>query len=227
MKTLTGPTYDSGDPARLLDTALQAADWDGFKARRKAAKKSGKLRGIGLAMFLEPSGGVGKEQIEIRIEPDGKLAMYSNAGPMGQGLETVFPEVVAEVLGMPEDRIELRFNDVATPKLLGTGSFGSRSLISHGAALMNGAKEIVEKGKALAAGELEVAPADVTFDNGVYRVAGTDLSINIQTLIEKKWGAADASARHQPDARHRRGVPERRAYRRGRDRSRHRRMCGS
>ena len=188
MKTLTGHTYDSGDPARLLDTALQAADWDGFKARRKAAKKSGQLRGIGLAMFLEPSGAVGKEQIEIRIEPDGKLAMYSNAGPMGQGLETVFPEVVAKILGVPEDRIELRFNDVAMPKLAGTGSFGSRSLISHGAALMNGAKEIVQKGRALAAGEFEVAPDDVTFENGVYKVAGTDLSIHIRTLIEKNWG---------------------------------------
>jgi carbon-monoxide dehydrogenase large subunit len=188
MKTLTGHTYDSGDPARLLDTALQAADWDGFKARRRAAKKNGQLRGLGLAMFLEPSGAVGKEQIEIRIEPDGKLAMYSNAGPMGQGLETVFPEVVAKVLGVPADRVELRYNDVATPKLLGTGSFGSRSLISHGAALMNGAKEIVQKGKVLAAGEFEVSPDDVTFENGVYKVAGTDLSIPIRTLIEKKWG---------------------------------------
>ena len=188
MKTLTGHTYDSGDPARLLDTALQAADWDGFKARRKAAKKNGKLRGIGLAMFLEPSGAVGKEQIEIRIEPDGKLAMYSNAGPMGQGIETVFPEVVAKVLGVPEDRIELRTNDVATPKLAGTGSFGSRSLISHGAALMNGAKEIVQKGRALAASEFEVSPDDVTFENGVYKVAGTDLSMPIRTLIEKTWG---------------------------------------
>jgi len=187
MKTLTGHTYDSGDPARLLDKALEAADWDGFKARRKAAKKSGQLRGIGLAMFLEPSGAVGKEQIEIRIEPDGKLAMYSNAGPMGQGLETVLPEVVSRVLGMPEDQIELRFNDNSALKLMGTGSFGSRSLISHGGALMNGAKAIVEKGKALAAGELEVSPNDVTFENGVYKVAGTDLSINIRTLIEKKW----------------------------------------
>jgi carbon-monoxide dehydrogenase large subunit len=191
MKTLTGHTYDSGDPARLLDAALQAADWDGFKARRKAAKKYGKLRGIGLAMFLEPSGAVGKEQIEIKIERDGKLAMYSNAGPMGQGIETVFPEVVAKVLGVPEERIELRYNDVKTPKLLGTGSFGSRSLISHGAALMNGAKEIVEKGKALAAKELETAVGDVTFENGAYKVVGTDLSVKLQILLEKSWGTPE------------------------------------
>jgi carbon-monoxide dehydrogenase large subunit len=191
MKTLTGHTYDSGDPARLLDTALEASGWDGFKARRKAAKKNGKLRGIGLAMFLEPSGAVGKEQIEIKIEPDGKLAMYSNAGPMGQGIETVFPEVVAKVLGVPEQRVELRYNDVKTPKLLGTGSFGSRSLISHGAALMNGAKEIVEKGKALAVKELEAAVGDVTFENGTYKVVGTDLSVRLQTLLEKNWGTPE------------------------------------
>lgn len=188
LKTLTGSSYDSGDPARLLDTALKAADWDGFKARRKAAKKQGKLRGLGLALFLEPSGGMGKEQVEIRVGSDGKLGMYSNAGPSGQGHETVFPALVADVLGFPEDRIELRYNDLAQPKFLGTGTFGSRSLICHGAALQTAAKEIVEKGKKLAATELEVAPADITFDNGQYRVAGTDLSISIKTLIEKKWG---------------------------------------
>jgi carbon-monoxide dehydrogenase large subunit len=188
LKTLTGSSYDSADPARLLDTALEAADWDGFGARRKAAKKNGKLRGLGLALFLEPSGGMGKEQVEIRVGADGKLGMYSNAGPSGQGHETVFPALVAGVLGIPDDRIEMRVNDVATPKFLGTGTFGSRSLICHGAALQACAKEIVEKGKKLAAGELEVAPADVTFDKGQYRVTGTDLSISMKTLIEKKWG---------------------------------------
>jgi carbon-monoxide dehydrogenase large subunit len=75
LKTPTNSSYDSGDPARLLDTALQAADWDGFEARRQAAKNNGKLRGIGLALFLEPSGGMGKEQVEIRVGSDGRLAM--------------------------------------------------------------------------------------------------------------------------------------------------------
>jgi carbon-monoxide dehydrogenase large subunit len=188
LKTLTGSSYDSADPARLLDTALEAADWGGFNARRKAAKKNGKLRGLGLALFLEPSGGMGKEQVEIRVGADGKLGMYSNAGPSGQGHETIFPALVADVLGIPDDRIEMRVNDVATPKFLGTGTFGSRSLICHGAALQACAKEIVEKGKKLAATELEVAASDVTFDKGQYRVTGTDLSVSIKTLIEKRWG---------------------------------------
>jgi carbon-monoxide dehydrogenase large subunit len=90
LKTPTGSSYDSADPARLLDTALQAADWTGFKARRKAARKNGKLRGLGLALFLEPSGGMGKEQVEIRVGSDGRLALYSLAGPSGQGTKPCF-----------------------------------------------------------------------------------------------------------------------------------------
>jgi carbon-monoxide dehydrogenase large subunit len=187
MRTPTNSNYDSADPARLLKTALQAADWKGFAKRRREAKRRGRLRGIGLALFLEPSGGLGKEQVEIRVETGGHLAMYSNAGPSGQGHETVFPMLVADVLGIPADKIELRYNDVAAPKLAGTGSFGSRSLISHGAALQTAAKEIVEKGRKLAADELEVAAGDVVFENGQYKVAGTDLAIGIQTLIERKW----------------------------------------
>ncbi len=187
MRTPTNSNYDSADPPLLIKTALQAADWQGFAKRRREAKRRGKLRGIGLALFLEPSGGVGKEQAEIRIQSDGRLALYCNAGPSGQGHETVFPQVVADVLGIPAKRIELRYNDVAAPKLAGTGSFGSRSLISHGRALQAAAKDVVEKGRKLAAGELEVAPGDVVFEGGQYKVAGTDLAVSLQTLIERRW----------------------------------------
>ena len=188
LRTPTGSSYDSADPARLLEAALNAADWTGFKTRRKAAMKNGLLRGIGLALFLEPSGGMGKEQVEIRVEPDGRLAMYSLAGPSGQGHETVYPALVGDILGVAEDRITLRYNNDGAPKLMGLGTFGSRSLISHGAALSTAAKEIVEKGRKLAADEFEVEPLDVTFDKGRYSVVGTDLSMSIMTLIERKYG---------------------------------------
>jgi carbon-monoxide dehydrogenase large subunit len=188
VRTPTGSVYDSADPTRLLATALEASDWDGFAARRTAASKAGKLRGLGLALFLEPSGGLGKEQVELRVERNGRLAMFSLAGPTGQGHETVYPAIVAGILGFPEELIDLRYNDAAAPKLAGLGTFGSRSLISHGAALATGAKEIVEKGRHLAARELEAAPADVTFADGHYRVAGTDLSVSMQAMIEKDWG---------------------------------------
>jgi len=186
MRTPTNSNYDSADPPTLLKTALQAADWKGFAKRRREAKRRGKLRGIGLALFLEPSGGVGKEQAEIRIQCDGRLALYSNAGPSGQGHETVFPQIVADVLGIAAEKIELRYNDVAAPKLAGTGSFGSRSLISHGRALQAAAKEIVEKGRKLAAEEFEVAPGDVVFESGHYKVAGTDLAMSLQALLERR-----------------------------------------
>jgi aerobic carbon-monoxide dehydrogenase large subunit len=186
LRTPTGSNYDSGDPDRLLTTALMASDWNGFEARRNAAKRQGKLRGIGLALFLEPSGGMGKEQVEIRVESRGRLAMYSLAGPSGQGHETVFPALVANILGFSEERIDLRYNDNNAPKLIGVGTFGSRSLMSHGGALAAAAKEIIEKGRQLAAGEFEVEAGDIAFDNGHYRVVGTDLSISIQSLIERK-----------------------------------------
>ncbi len=187
MKTPTGSMYDSADPDRLLKVALEAADWKGFSKRLRQSKKAGKLRGIGLALFLEPSGGLGKEQVEIRVQQDGHLALYSNAGPSGQGHETVFPELVAQVLGYDADKIDLKVNDANNPKFAGTGSFGSRSLISHGGAFTAAAKEIVEKGRKLAAEEFEVSASDVTFDNGAYTVVGTDLKITLQSLIEKKW----------------------------------------
>jgi carbon-monoxide dehydrogenase large subunit len=190
MRTPTNSNYDSADPPTLLKTALQAADWKGFGKRRREARRRGKLRGIGLALFLEPSGGVGKEQAEIRVQSDGRLALYSNAGPSGQGHETVFPQIVADVLGIPAEKIELRYNDVAAPKLAGTGSFGSRSLISHGRALQAAAKEIVEKGRKLAAEEFEVAPGDVVFESGHYKVAGTDLAMSLHTLIERHGSEA-------------------------------------
>jgi carbon-monoxide dehydrogenase large subunit len=188
FKTPTGSTYDSGDPAGLLERALKESDWDGFAARRRASKKNGRLRGIGCALFLEPSGGVGKEEIRIEITREGKLVLLSNAGPSGQGHETVFPDVVADILGLPADTIELRYNDSAVPKLAGTGSFGSRSLISHGAALAVGAKEIITKARELAAKELEVGAPDLTFENGQFRVPGTDLTRSLKTLIEKHAG---------------------------------------
>ena len=188
LKTPTGSTYDSADPAQLLTTALRESDWDGFAKRRRNAKKRGQLRGIGLALFLEPSGGVGKEQVELRVEADGKIAMFSNAGPSGQGHETVFPALVTDVLGVPEERIELRYNDNSISKFSGTGSFGSRSLISHGAGFATAAKEIVQKGLKLAAGQFEVSTGDVVFENGRYRVVGTDLSLTMDGLIEKVRG---------------------------------------
>ncbi|MCC6777369.1 MAG: xanthine dehydrogenase family protein molybdopterin-binding subunit [Hyphomicrobiales bacterium] len=194
-KTPTGFTYDSGDPPGLLKEALEAADWKGFERRRREAKRRGKLRGIGCAVFIEPSGGAGQEEIAIRFDGEGKLDLFALAGPSGQGHETVFPDIVAGILGVAPEQIRLRYNDSSAPPLVGTGSFGSRSMISHGGALSIGAHEIKRKGMELAAKDLEVAASDLVFDNGRYRVPGTDLSVDVQELARKHSGALDTVAK--------------------------------
>jgi carbon-monoxide dehydrogenase large subunit len=190
-KTPTGSTYDSGDPPGLLEQALAAADWKGFERRRRAAKRDGMLRGIGCAVFIEPSGGVGQEEIAIRFDADGGLDLFTLSGASGQGHETVFPELVADILGVAADTIRLRASDPDAPPLVGTGSFGSRSLISHGGALATGAREVIRKGTELAAKELEVAESDLAFENGRYRVPGTDVSIGLAELARRLAGAGE------------------------------------
>jgi aerobic carbon-monoxide dehydrogenase large subunit len=185
-KTPTGSTYDSGDPPGLLKQALAAADWKGFERRRRAARRDGKLRGIGCAVFIEPSGGVGQEEIAIRFDANGGLDLFTLSGASGQGHETVFPELVADILGVASDTVRLRASDPEGPPLLvGTGSFGSRSLISHGGALATGAREVIRKGTELAAKELEVAASDLAFEHGRYRVPGTDVSIGLAELARR------------------------------------------
>ncbi len=187
-KTPTGSTYDSGDPAGLMEEALGVADWNGFDGRRAEAKARGRLRGIGCAVFIEPSGGAGQEEIAIRFDAQGLPQLFTLAGPSGQGHETVFPDLVAGILGMSADKVTLRASDPEGPPLVGTGSFGSRSLISHGGALSVGAHEVVQKGLVLAAKELEVAATDIVFENGRYRVPGTDLSIGLEDLARQHAG---------------------------------------
>jgi carbon-monoxide dehydrogenase large subunit len=187
-KTPTGSTYDSGDPQGLLAQALKESDWHGFERRRAEAKARGRLRGIGCATFIEPSGGVGQEEIAIQFNAVGGVQLYANAGPSGQGHETVFPDLVADILGLSASDIALRYNDPDAPALAGTGSFGSRSLISHGSALSVGAREVIRNGMALAAKELEVAANDLVFERGRYRVRGTDLAIGLEELARKYAG---------------------------------------
>ena len=183
-------TYDSGDPPGELDEALRRSDWNAFEARRSGARSRGRLRGIGCAVFVEPAGAGAhpREEAAIRFGDSGNASIYALAGPSGQGHETVFPEVVAEVLGMDAHKIVLRASDPDGPALAGEGTIGSRSLMAHGGALVVAAREVVRKGLELAAKELEVAPQDVEFANGRYRVKGTDLSIALEEIARRYAG---------------------------------------
>lgn len=184
-KTPSGSTYDCADAAGLLEAALDAADWRGFAARRRAAKSRGRLRGIGCALFIEPSGSVGKEEIAIRFSGNGEIVLYTLSGPTGQGHETVHADLVADVLGVDPETVHLRASDPSGPPLTGLGTFGSRSLLSHGVALHHGAREVIRKGLELAAQALEAAPADIAFEHGNYVVKGTDHKISLLELARR------------------------------------------
>jgi len=187
-RTASGATYDSADPAGMLDEVLKQADWQGFASRRAASEKNGRLRGIGCGVFIEPSGGgfAPKDQVSVQFGRDGEIWIYTLSQSQGQGHETVFPEVLASVLGIDPERITLRASDpVGSAQLIGNGSVGSRSLISHGSAILRAGETIVSRGTELAAKHFETAPQDIEFRDGVFRVAGTDRGIGLLDLVRR------------------------------------------
>jgi carbon-monoxide dehydrogenase large subunit len=141
--------YDSGDYRAGLDRALAEADWDGFPARRAEAAARDRLRGIGCAVFVEPSGGVvPKDEVAITFDRDCGVILHTVVTSNGQGHETVYPEIVARVLQIEPERVRLSAGDPEGPALAGGGAIASRSMMSHGAASLLAAREVVAKGKA-------------------------------------------------------------------------------
>jgi aerobic carbon-monoxide dehydrogenase large subunit len=178
--------YDSGNYAATLDMALRDSDWAGFEARRDEARKRGKLRGIGLTTYVEacgiaPSavaGAIGAraglyEAGTVRVHPTGSVTVFTGTHSHGQGHETTFAQVIAELLGVPLDQIEVVHGDTASIPF-GMGTYGSRSLSVGGSALARAAQKIIAKGKKIAAHLLEAAEADIEFKDGRFSVAGTD-----------------------------------------------------
>ena len=186
-KTPVGSTYDSGDPAGEFEEALDKSDWDGFDARRKESLRKNKLRGIGCAVFCEPSGAgaLPKEEAMIRFGSTGNAMLYVHAGPSGQGHETVLPEVVGGLLGLDPETIQLKASDPRGPALMGAGTVGSRSMMSHGGALAATAKDVIKKALDFAARELEVSPGDLEFSDGRFRVKGTDVSMPFREIARR------------------------------------------
>ena len=182
-KTPVGSTYDSGDPPGQLEKVLELSEWKNFEKRRTP----GRLRGIGLAIFCEPASGAAapKEEGAIKFGESGNATLYVNSGPSGQGHETMFPQIVAEVFGIDPKKVTLRASDPDGPRLAGGGTIGSRSMMVHGGALFTAAQAAVKKGIDLAAKALEVSPGDVEFDRGAYRVKGTDVSITFQEVARR------------------------------------------
>jgi aerobic carbon-monoxide dehydrogenase large subunit len=179
--TPVGKTYDSGDFRIILDAALAKIDWAGFPARRAAAAARGKRRGLGLAYYLEATGGDPTERAEIRFADDGFVDVYVGTQSTGQGHETAYVQLTATRLGIDGDKIRVRQGDTDTIPV-GGGTGGARSLYSEGQAIVKTTDSIIEKGKQAASEELEAAIADIRFADGVFSIAGTDRAIDLLSL---------------------------------------------
>jgi len=180
--------YDSGDYGATLELALKAADYQGFEARRRDAMAHGKLRGIGIATYIEacgiaPSAVVGSlgaraglfESAAVRVHPTGSVSVLTGSHSHGQGHETTFSQLVADTLGIPIESVEIVHGDTAKIPY-GMGTYGSRSLAVGGTAIVKAMDKVVAKGRKIAAHLLEAAEADVEFKDGKFSVAGTDRS---------------------------------------------------
>jgi carbon-monoxide dehydrogenase large subunit len=168
--------YDAGEFARILERALAESDWNGFAARREQARNRGRLRGRGLAVYLEWTGApVRTETVDIQAGADGSVTVFTGTQAMGQGLETTYTQLVTELLRVPAHAVRIVQGD--TDLVNGVGSVGSRSAFVGGSAAVSAGRKVIARGRALAAEALESAPADIEFRDGRFRIAGTDRSI--------------------------------------------------
>jgi aerobic carbon-monoxide dehydrogenase large subunit len=167
------------------------ADWDGFEARAAASAKTGKLRGLGIATFLEWTGGnVFEERVTVAIKAgsslgeDGVIEIFSAVNAMGQGIATSLAQLAVDAFGVPIERVRIVLGD--TDRGDGFGSAGSRSLFTGGSAVRIGSERTIDKARQLAGQEFEAAADDVVYANGVFTVAGTDLKLDLFALAGKQ-----------------------------------------
>ena len=174
-------TYDSGQFEKVMSRGLELADWSGFETRAAQSRQRGRVRGRGMATFLEWTGAdVFEEIVSVTVSGDGHIEMFSAAQPMGTSLATTFSQLAVDVFGVPIERIRIVHGD--TDRGTGFGSAGSRSLFVGGSAVRVASERTVDKAKALAATELESAAADLEYVDGVFRIAGTDRAIGLFEL---------------------------------------------
>jgi carbon-monoxide dehydrogenase large subunit len=188
-KTPNGPVYDSGEFAQVLKKAQALAEWNSFPARRKVSERNGKLRGIGIGCFLEVAGGILDETVDLRFEPDGKVALRTGVQAMGQGHLSTFVPLVAQKLGIDYRAVRLVQGD-SDEVPAGTPSVASRSIMMAGSATTIACDQAIEKGRRGAAQFFETDVADVDFTDGAFRVVGTDRMISILDLAVRMRATA-------------------------------------
>src|SRR4051794_17646566 len=177
-----GMVYDSGAYHRVMERVLELADWEGFPARREAARRQGKCRGIGVANYVDTATGAPREKAEVTVRPEGVIGgtveVVVGTVSQGQGHETSFAQLITEWLGVPLDSIKLVTGDTDRVSV-GGGAHSGRALRLASIVMLNSSNQIIEKGLRIASHVLEAAPEDIDFIEGRFEVKGTDRSIGI------------------------------------------------
>ncbi len=183
-----GQVYDSGAFAHMLERATRLADWDGFAARKRAAKKKGLLYGRGLTSYIEWTGGrAHTEKVSLHATAEGRIVLHSGTQAMGQGLQTSYSQMIAASLGIDIDRIDVVQGD--TDLATGFGSVGSRSLFVGGTAVAVSAGDLIAKAREKASGLLETSVDDIEYRDGWLTVVGTDRRIGLFDIARNENGA--------------------------------------
>ncbi|UYO45904.1 xanthine dehydrogenase family protein molybdopterin-binding subunit [Rhodopseudomonas palustris] len=183
-----GQVYDSGAFAHMMDRAAELSDWDGFKARKKAAQKKGLLYGRGVTSYIEWTGGrAHTENVKLHATAEGRVVLHSGTQAMGQGLETTYTQMIAAALDIPLDKIDVVQGN--TDLAIGFGSVGSRSLFVGGTAVAVSSAEMIAKAREKAANILEASIEDIEYSGGMLTIAGTDRKISLFEIAAKEKGA--------------------------------------
>jgi carbon-monoxide dehydrogenase large subunit len=182
--TPVGPVYDSGDFHRLTDMALERADAAGFAARRAASEAKGKLRGMGMAFYIECCGAGPGEQADMRVAADGSITLYIGTQDNGQGHHTAYKQIISERLGIDLDKVTVIQGDTDLVER-GGGTGGSRSIPEGGVAVRDAADGVIEKGKLIAGALLEAAPGDIDYADGAFAITGTDRRIGFEDVAAR------------------------------------------
>ncbi len=176
--TAGGYIYDSGNFLTVMNEAKRLADWSGFAARKRERMARGELSGIGMAYYVEKAGGPPMETARLDVLPDDTIRVFMGNQSNGMGHETVYAQIITDALGVPFERISVTSGD--TNELPAGGlSGGSGSGLMGGGAAGLAAEAAIAKGKLIAAEQLEAAAADIEYDAGHFRIAGTDRSISL------------------------------------------------
>jgi aerobic carbon-monoxide dehydrogenase large subunit len=181
--TATEKVYDSGEFAAHMARAQEAGDWDGFRKRHADSRKAKKLRGIGMATYIEVCGGAGPQLALVNLEGDGSVKVVIGSQSTGQGHQTAYAQLVAEHLDLPPEKVTVIQGDTdSIPTGFGTG--GSSSIPAGGASVSNASKKLADNIKKLAADALEAGTGDLEISDGRVRVVGTDRAISFGDIAK-------------------------------------------